>query len=148
MVLTHIHIAPTHGSQVVGLNEVEAVAGAGLVGDRNFGREREVTLVCSGELALAAAELGIGLVIPGSTRRNLTLDVRELPRSTGTRIQIGDVEMEVRRDCSPCETMETAVGPGARAALVGRAGISARVVVGGSLRVGDPVKIGGESTLP
>lgn len=139
--LTHIHIAPAHGAPLVALDEVEAVAGAGLRGDRNFGRERQVSLVCSGELAQAAAAMGWQSIIPGSTRRNLTVDLPALPRETGTVIEIGEVVLEVRRDCAPCETMESAVGPGAKAALAGRAGVTARVVQGGILRLGDQVVV-------
>ncbi len=139
--LTHIHIAPVHGAPVTSLETVEAVAGSGLSGDRNFGRERQVTVVCTGELDQAASALGIGSISPGSTRRNLTVDVPGLPRRPGTRLIIGDVVLEVRRDCAPCETMETSVGTGARLALIDRAGVSARVIRGGTLRVGDQVSI-------
>lgn len=139
--LTHIHIAPVHGAPVTSLTEVEAVAGSGLSGDRNFGRERQVTVVCTGELDQAASALWMASINPGATRRNLTVDLPSLPRRPGTRLIIGEVALEVRRDCAPCETMERSVGAGARLALIDRAGVSARVIQGGTLRVGDQVSI-------
>jgi len=141
--LTHIHIAPTHGAAVHALDTVEAVAGSGLRGDRNFGRERQVTMVCRGELDLAASALGLAGIAPGSTRRNLTVDLPTLPRTPGTRLTIGEVVLEVRRDCAPCETMERSVAAGARLALVDRAGISARVISSGTLTVGDQISVSG-----
>ena len=126
---------------MVGHDTIEAVAGDGLVGDRNYGKTRQTTIVCSGELAAAAAELGLPEIAPGSTRRNLTVDVPRLPRRFGTQLRIGDVLFEIRRDCSPCLAMNTEVAPGAEQALVGRGGVSAHVLEGGTIRVGDPVMI-------
>ena len=117
-----------------------AVEGQGLEGDRYLGTTRNVTVVARGELDAASAELGYP-ILPGATRRNITVDVPSLPRTTGTIIRMGDATLEVWRDCAPCSRMYQTVGPGAREALAGRAGISARVVKGGLIRVGDPVDI-------
>ncbi len=85
-------------------------------------------------------------IADGATRRNLTLDLPSLPRAHGTRVEIGDTVLEVWRDCAPCEVMETSVATGARVALGDRAGVSATVVEGGVIRVGDAVLIGGSQT--
>lgn len=122
------------------LESVEVVDGMGLEGDRNFGTVRQVTVVAAGELDRAAGDLG-QRIPPGATRRNLTVDLPSLPRDTGARITVGEVVLEVRRDCSPCEVMEESVGAGGRAALQGRAGVSATVVTGGRIRAGDPVRV-------
>ena len=139
--VVHISISPGHGKPERGIESVVAVAGKGLEGDRHYGTRREVTLVATGELAEAATELGLDSITHGSTRRNITIDVPVIPHEHGTRIQIGDVTLAVWRECTPCELMEETVGPGARAALKGRAGVSATVVVGGRISVGDPVAI-------
>lgn len=120
--------------------EVRAVEGKGLEGDRYLGSIRNVTMVSEGELQEASEQLGYPIP-PGATRRNITVDTSRLPRMTGTIIQIGEATLSVWRDCPPCERMHEAVGSGAREALVGRAGIAARVVKGGMIRVGDPVHI-------
>lgn len=139
--VTAIHIASEYGKPVEAVPEIEAVAGKGLVGDRYFGTRRQVTLVATGELDAAAEELGAARIDDGATRRNITVDLSSLPRTHGARIEIGDAALEVWRDCAPCEVMETAVGPGARLALRDRAGVSASVVVGGLIRVGDAVRL-------
>lgn len=137
-----IHTGPTHGAELDSLDSVVAVVGKGLEGDRNFGSIRNVTIVCDGELDAAAADLGIEAIPPGATRRNITVSLDALPRQHGTPIRLGEVVVEVRRDASPCELMETSVGPGAQEALRNRAGVSATVTVGGTIRVGDPVVVG------
>jgi len=139
--VSHIHIGSQHGAEPRSLEQVRALANKGLEGDRNLGSIRNVTIVCEGELAKAAADMGEDTLVPGSTRRNITVTLDELPRTHGTRIELGEVVVEVWRNSSPCELMETSVGPGARDALKGRAGISATVTHGGVIRVGDPVII-------
>jgi MOSC domain-containing protein YiiM len=51
------------------------------------------------------------------------------------------VELEVWRDCAPCEVMDQVFGDGAKAALKRRAGVSAQILRGGVVHVGDPVTI-------
>jgi MOSC domain-containing protein YiiM len=141
MRLLHIHTAPKHGAPMLAHDEIEAVAGKGLVGDRDFGKTRQVTIVCTGELAAAAVDLGLPEITPGSTRRNLTIEMASLPRTHETQIRIGEVLFEVRRECTPCLVMNTEVAPGAEQALIDRAGVSAHVLESGIIRVGDPVAV-------
>ncbi len=140
--ITAIHIGPSKRAPLESVAEVEAVADEGLVGDRKFGlgAQRSITVVSEEELAKAAAELGHD-IMPGATRRNVTIGGMELSRETGTRYRLGEVVIEVFQDCAPCEQMEETVGPGAREALRRRAGIRGRIVTGGTLRVGDPVEL-------
>lgn len=139
--VTAIHIAPEYGRPVELVERVEAVAGKGLRGDRYFGSRRQVTLVATGELEAAAAQLGVEGIVEGATRRNITVDLPSLPRAHGTRIEIGETVLAVWRDCAPCEVMETSVGPGARSALRDRAGVSATVLEGGAIEVGALVRV-------
>ena len=137
-----LHIAPdTWPEPVAAVPSVEAVAGRGLVGDRKFDKHRQITIVSTEELAKAAAELGTDIA-PGSTRRQVTVSGVGLSREAGTTIRLGDVVVSVIGDCAPCDEMEESVGPGARAALQGRAGVTGAIVEGGTISVGDPVTIG------
>ncbi len=133
--------APADGADLVRSDELTLVAGAqgGIVGDRNLGRRRAVTVVCTAELAVAAGEHGVESIDGVSTRRNIVVDLDELPRTHGTRFRIGSAELEVWRDCAPCELMDEFFGDGARQALKQRCGISASVITGGTIRIGDPV---------
>ncbi len=136
--VTHLHLATAHRAGMTEVAEVLAVEEQGLEGDRYLGTIRNVTVVAEGELESAARELGYPIPA-GATRRNITIDADHLPRTTGSLIHMGEATLSVWRDCPPCERMYQTVGPQAREALAGRAGIAARVVKGGMIRVGDPV---------
>lgn len=128
-------------SPVTSVDEVEAVAGRGLVGDRKFDAYRQISIVSSEELAEAASSWG-GDIAPGSTRRQVTISEGRFDRTPGATIKLGEVVVEVNGDCSPCDEMEQSVGPGAREHLRELAGITGSIVKGGTIRVGDPVHLG------
>ena len=136
-----IHLAPGTRLPTRPVDSVEAEAGKGLVGDRYHGsRHRQVTVQSRTALDKAGEQLGYGFD-SGATRRNITVEAGDIPTTPGARLRIGEVELEVVRVAAPCRLMEEAVGPGATAALRGRAGSACRVLTSGSIRVGDPVEL-------
>ena len=141
MTVLALTTAPTHGAPLVAHETLSLVEGVGIEEDRHAGRRRQVTIVCTGELAEAATIHGVDAIDGVATRRNIVVEAASLPRSHGTRFSIGDVEFAVWRDCAPCELMDDAFGPGAKIALRRRCGISATVVRGGTVRLGDPVRL-------
>ena len=141
MKVVAIRIAPGSRIQARAVDAVDAEAGKGLVGDRYHGaRRRQVTLQSQEELDQAAEDLGHA-VEAHATRRNITVDVGEIPAKPGTRLRIGDVDFEVVRDAAPCRLLDDWIGPGAMRALRGRAGSALRVLSSGTIRVGDSVAI-------
>lgn len=125
------------------VDDVAAEAGKGLLGDRYHGsRHRHVTVQSRAALDQAAAELRNPF---GSeaTRRNITVDSGEIPTRPGALLRIGEVDLEVVRAAAPCRLLDDAIGPGAAAALRGRAGSVCRVLTSGTIRVGDPVELVG-----
>jgi MOSC domain-containing protein YiiM len=99
-----------------------------------------VTVQSQQALDLAAADLGHDFPC-GATRRNVTVDAGDLPTRPGARVRIGDVELEVVREAAPCRLMDDGIGPGAAAALRGRAGSAFRILTSGTFGVGDTVEI-------
>ena len=141
-----IHLAPGTRLAVKSVDAVTAEAGKGLVGDRYHGtRNRQVTIQSQEFLERAAADLGYAFD-PGATRRNITVDAGEIPTLPGTRLRIGEAELEVVRVAAPCRLLDDSVGPGAAAALRRRAGSACRVLTSGTIRVGDAVEISAAST--
>ena len=138
--VTHLHLTEARRGELTEVSEVMAVEGQGLEGDRYLGTIRNVTVVSRGEPDAAAAELGYPIP-PGATRRNITVDTQSLPPHHRGHHPDGRCDLGVWRDCAPCSRMYQTVGPGAREALAGRVGISARVVEGGMIRVGDRLDI-------
>ena len=141
MKVAAIHLAPGSRLPMRATDAVAAEAGKGLVGDRYHGsRHRQVTIQSREALEVAAEKLGYPFD-SGATRRNITVDSGDIPTTPGARIRIGQVELEVVRVAAPCRLMEDSVGPGATAALRGRAGSACRVLTSGTIRVGDPVEL-------
>ena len=56
------------------------------------------------------------------------------------RFSVGEVILEGTIPCDPCERMEAMLGPGGYAAMFGMGGLCARLVRGGTIRVGDEVR--------
>lgn len=122
--------------------DVCAEAGRGLVGDRYHGsRHRHVTVQSQAALDAAAADLGYEFPC-SATRRNITVDDGDIPVRPGARFRIGEVDVEVVRVAAPCRLLDDGIGPGAAAALRGRAGSVCRVLSTGTIRVGDQVDAG------
>ncbi len=123
------------------VDAVDAEAGKGLIGDRYHGtRHRHVTIQSQESLDAAADELG-DPINAGLTRRNLTVDAGVIPTAPGTRLRVGEVELEVVRVSAPCRLLDDGIGAGAAAALRGRAGSVLRVLRSGRIQLGDDVAI-------
>ena len=91
-------------------------------------------------LQAAADDLGRP-VDPGLTRRNITVSGRPVPTKPGTRVTIGDVELEVVRVAAPCRLLDDTLGPGAARALHDRGGAVLRLLTLGTIAVGDQVTL-------
>lgn len=140
VVVTALHVAGEKRAPMTAVDEVEARAGEGLVGDRYLGtRHRHVTVQSCEELDEAAVRRGAP-VPAGLTRRNVTLDRGRVPTEPGARLRVGDVELEVVRRAAPCRVMDEVVGDGARRALHDRGGAVCRILRSGRIAVGDPVE--------
>lgn len=120
------------------------VTAAGLDGDRGRAGKRAITLIQAEHLPAIAALVGWPAPLhPGLLRRNLVISGINLLALKGRRFRIGDVVLEGTQPCHPCSRMEEALGPGGWNAMRGHGGLCARVVVGGSLEIGDPVSADG-----
>jgi MOSC domain-containing protein YiiM len=116
-------------------------AGRGLVGDRygNAGGARQVTLIEAESFVAIAGYLGRDAVPADALRRNLVVRGINLLALKGRRFRVGDALLEMSGECHPCSRMEEALGVGGYNAVRGRGGITARVIAGATIRVGDVV---------
>lgn len=127
-----------------------ARAGAGLVGDRYGGGSgsRAITLTQAEHLPLVAALMGLDDLDPALLRRNLVVSGVNLLALKGQRFQVGEAMLEGTGPCHPCSRMEEALGPGGLNAMRGHGGLTARIIQGGVIRIGDPVRVPGEVGAP
>ena len=156
--LQAIYLRPARRVAAMAPASALAIAGRGLEGDRAsagtaIGGKRQVTLIQAEHLPAVAAFLRRDEVDPALLRRNLLVAGLNLQAAKGLfadqplRLFIGaEVVLEITGPCEPCSRMEEVFGPGAYNALRGHGGMTARVLVGGELRVGDAVRC--ESVQP
>ena len=119
----------------------EAATGGGLGGDRYAGGsgKRGLTLIQAEHLPAIAALAGHAAVAPATLRRNLVVSGIPLAALKGHRFRIGAVLLQGTDGCDPCSRMEDALGSGGYNAMRGMGGLCARILDGGTLRVGDAV---------
>lgn len=132
-------------------DSVEAIAGEGLAGDRyqlktgTYSKKpepgRQVTLVAEESLAALHADHGIA-VTPQQSRRNVLTRGIDLAALVGREIAVGAVRLKVHRLNQPCLYFEKLVDkPGVYQAWWDKSGINCEIVEGGTIRLGDPVRV-------
>ena len=135
-----IGVRPARRAGVTAVDAVEAIAGQGLAGDHYaHDGNRQVTLIQAEHLAAVAAFVGRPTLDPAFIRRNIVVAALNVLALKGRRFRIGGALLEATGPCEPCSRMEEALGPGGYNAMRGHGGITARVVGGGPIRVGDAV---------
>ena len=149
--IKHIYISPghnyyTHDPESPGthsthdVDEVEAVAGMGLRGDRFFGYkegfEGQITFFSWEVYEEIALELGIADKQPAVFRRNIIVSGLPLNALMGEPFSIGDVAFLGSKHCTPCHWMDNGFGHGALRLLRGRGGLRARILKSGILMKG------------
>lgn len=140
--LDWIGLRPARRAAMLAVESARLDPGRGLEGDRWEGAPtgaRQVTLITAEHLAAIAAYLGTGALAPERLRRNLVVHGLNLLALKGRRFRVGPALLEHSGECHPCSRMEEALGPGGYNAVRGHGGITARVLQGGILHVGDLV---------
>ena len=139
-VVRALRLAGASGEPMRTVDAAVAETERGLVGDRHSrrppGHRRQVLLVDQAELDL--------LGLPGGVlKENVVLEgvaLESLP--PGQRLHLGlEVVLELTEPCLPCSKLE-GIRPGLISEAWGHRGQLARVVVGGTIGVGDPVRLG------
>ncbi len=149
-VVEAIFVASAASIPMTSLQQVLAVAGQGLEGDRyakgagyhsaNPGNGRHMTLIDAADLEAIEAESG-ALIRPIETRRNLVVRGARLLDLVGKRFWVGEALCEAMRECVPCAYLEGLTRPGVLKALVGRGGLRVEIREGGLIRLGDPIRL-------
>ena len=135
--ITNLHIARVKGTPSDPVQEATAISGLGLEGDRSAyeGNTRQVLFVDKEILD------GAGLV-PGQVKENITVTGMNVSQiRPGQVFTIGDaVTLEAVGDCEACGKMD-AIRMGLMDEIQGKRGMLAKVINGGSIKVGASVTV-------
>ncbi|MEA2165563.1 MAG: hypothetical protein QOK37_3690 [Thermoanaerobaculia bacterium] len=136
-----IWIKRSHRGVMDSVDDAEAIAGRGLVGNADQGRTRQVTIIDENAWNAASAETG-AVVDPSKRRANFMLRGIDLAQSRGMHLRIGNCLVRILGETRPCERMEEAQA-GLRKALDPdwRAGVFGEIVEGGPIRIGDGAEL-------
>jgi MOSC domain-containing protein YiiM len=145
-----IHIAAVASEPTVSVEEVRAVAGQGLEGDRYFtgdgtysktpGTGRQVTLIEAE--TIEALERDYKLKIEaGDPRRNIVTRGVALNHLVGREFSAGEVVLRGLRLNEPCNHLASLTDEKVKQGLVHRGGLRADIVSGGVIRVRDAVRV-------
>lgn len=124
------------------VDHAEITLADGLVGDHYAGRPgaaRQVTLIQHEHFAVMTSMLGVE-VTPEQFRRNIVVAGINLAALKGCRFKIGEAILEGTGNCAPCSLIENTFGPGGYNVSRGHSGITARVIQGGTVSLGDSVE--------
>ena len=107
----------------------------------NAANDRQITVLSADAWRAVCAALDAD--VPWTLRRaNLLIDAIDLKETSGARLRIGPVELEVTQEVDPCARMD-AQHDGLTAAMAAnwRGGVGCRIVTPGTVRVGDRVTL-------
>lgn len=148
--IRHLFISPGHNyfghhekppgeHPIIEVDEIECVAGKGLVGDRFFDFKKDykgqITFFAREILERLRTELGLVEATPSSTRRNVITEGVDLNTLVGKEFEVQGVRFGGTEECRPCYWMNKAFEHAeAEAWLRGNGGLRARILTDGFLR--------------
>lgn len=142
--LEWIGVRPARKEPMQVLDQVEALEGLGLQGDRRCqstpGSARQVTIISVEYIRIISQLLKLDTIDPGLLRRNLVVSGINLTALRHQRFSIGGVIIEATAQCHPCVRMNAVLGKHGVAAMLGHGGLCAQVIQGGTIKLGDSVQ--------
>ena len=144
--LEWIGVSSARKSSIQPCEHASVVVGTGIEGDHHATSgdgesKRQVTLIQSEHLSTIAELLGKDRIAAQTVRRNLVISGINLIALKDKRFRVGEVVLEGTGPCVPCSRMEENLGDGGYNAMRGHGGITARVLAGGKIQIGDAVQL-------
>jgi MOSC domain-containing protein YiiM len=139
-----IGIRSERRAEVQSVSQAYADPDTGLKGDhfkKSSTGKRQVTLIQQEHLDVVARLLGKTDIAPELLRRNIVVSGINLLALKHQQFQIGSVLLETTGICAPCSRMEENLGSGGYSAMRGHGGITARIIQGAQIQVGDIVQL-------
>jgi MOSC domain-containing protein YiiM len=140
MNVVEINIGPDEAGPLSSVGAVAAVAGKGLLGDRQYHADGAQP---GNALTLVEAEVLEEVRLTGAqARRQVVVRGVRLNDLIGRRFKVGAVECVGVRLCEPCLHLQQMTRPGIIKDMIHRGGLNADILTDGKIFVGDPVTVG------
>ena len=126
------------------VESVKVKKGTGLAGDHFEGTlsgKRQVTLIQLEHLNAISSILGVKIIDPKLTRRNIVVSGINLLSLKHHQFRIGSVILKRTGICAHCKRMEENLGLGGYNAMRGHGGITASVIEEGEIKLGDIIEL-------
>lgn len=140
-----INITPQAEAPMQSVEEVRAIPGRGLEGDRYFDNKgrapaahKELTLIEAEAIEAFKSEMGVDYRL-GDSRRNLVTRGVPLNHLVGKEFWVGEVKARGIKLCEPCTHLQRLTVKQVLPGLVHRGGLRAQILTEGTIRVGAPV---------
>ncbi len=137
-----ILISKRKGDTMISVPKVEAVAGKGLVGDRNFSSgsgksvDNHLTLIELEKIQQFVQATGLDFS-PEDARRNVVTHGIELNPLVGQEFYVGPVKVKALELCEPCSLLARRTNRAVLWGLLHKGGLRCRIVTSGLIHVGD-----------
>ena len=139
-VVEWLGVRPARLAPMQALEAITLTPGQGVLGDHYHSATqgaRQVTVIAAEHLAAIGSYLGQGSAPPDLLRRNVVVRGINLGALKERRFRLGRALLEHSGECHPCSKMERLLGTGGYNAVRGHGGITARVLGGGEVCLGD-----------
>ncbi|MGI4749129.1 MAG: MOSC domain-containing protein [Janthinobacterium lividum] len=139
-----IGVRPNRKQPVLSVESVDVITQKGLTGDHfsgTVGSKRQVTLIQQEHIQAIASFMQVKTVSPEMLRRNLVVKGINLLALKDKKFWVGEVLLEYTGECHPCSRMEEILGAGGYNAVRGHGGITARILRGGKISLGNILRI-------
>ena len=141
-----INITPTAAAPMQSVEEVHAIPGRGLEGDRYFDNKgrapesrRELTLIEAEAIEAMKNELDVEYSLSDSRRNVVTRGV-PLNHLVGKEFWVGEVKARGIMLCEPCAHLQKLTIRQVLPGLIHRGGLRAQILTEGTIRVGEAIK--------
>jgi len=132
------------GIPITEKSSVNAVTDRGLEGDKaglRAGGKRQVTLMQAEYMQVMKSLLPELDLTMADMRRNIAISGVNLNALKDCTIQLGQAKLEITGFCHPCSKLETQLGYGVYNAMRGHGGLTAKVIQGGEIKLGDQLVV-------
>lgn len=139
--LVWIGLRPAYRQDIIETEQAMLIAGKGIQCDHYAEHtdtgKRQITLIQAEHLPVIAKLCGCNAINPRQLRRNLLVSGINLLTLKDKVFRLGEAVLEGTGECHPCSRMEENLGRGGYNAVRGHGGITARIIQGGKITVGD-----------